>query len=167
MTGSPLLNDPFILAAVASLLVAPAVFLFLKNRKPWLSRVRRKPLLAGNEAGFFRRLHRALPGFHVFPQVSFAALVTDDGQLSRNAQWAVRAKFDSKIADFIVCGRGSLNIVAVVELDDRTHDARADRQRDAITKAAGYQTIRYQSRQKPSEAEIAALFQHARAWVNA
>jgi hypothetical protein len=28
-------------------------------------------------------------------------------------------------------------------------------------------TIRYQSRQKPSEAEIAALFQHARAWVNA
>ena len=44
---------------------------------------------------------------------------------------------------------------------------RLDRQRDAITKAAGYQTIRYQSRQKPSEAEIAALFQHARAWVNA
>ena len=36
----------------------------------------------------------------------------------------------------------------------------------AKMKAAGYQTIRYQSRQKPSEAEIAALFQHARAWVN-
>jgi very-short-patch-repair endonuclease len=46
-----------------------------------------------------------------------------------------------------------------------THEAQADRRRDAITKAAGYQTIRYQSRQKPSEAEIAALFQHARAWV--
>jgi very-short-patch-repair endonuclease len=56
--------------------------------------------------------------------------------------------------------------VAVVELDDRMHDAKADRQRDAITRAAGYQTIRYQSRQKPSESEIAALFQHSRAWVS-
>lgn len=167
MAPSPLLTDPFMLAAVALLLAAPAVFLFFRGRKPWLSRVLRKPLLTPNEAEFFHRLQRALPGFHVFPQVSFAAFLTDDGQLARKAQWAVRAKFDRKIADFVICERGTLKIVAVVELDDRMHDAKADRQRDAITKAAGYQTIRYQSRQKPSEAEIAALFQHARAWVNA
>jgi hypothetical protein len=167
MAASALLTDPFILAAVALLLAAPAVFLFFKSRKPWLSRLRHKSLLTANEAEFFNRLQRALPGFHVFPQVSFGAFLTDDGQLSRNAQWAVRAKFDRKIADFVICERGTLKIVAVVELDDRTHDAKVDRQRDAITKAAGYQTIRYQSRQKPSEAEIAALFQHARAWVNA
>jgi hypothetical protein len=166
MAAFPLLTDPFILAAVALLVVAPAVFLLLRGRKPWLPRLRRKPLLTANEAEFFHRLQRALPGFHVFPQVSFAAFLTDDGQLSRKAQWAVRAKFDRKIADFIVCERGTLKVVAVVELDDRTHDAGADRQRDAITKVAGYQTIRYQSRQKPSEAEIAALFQHARPWVN-
>ncbi len=114
-----------------------------------MSRLRRKPLLTANEAEFFHRLQRALPGFHVFPQVSFAAFLTDDGQLFRNAQWAVRAKFDRKIADFVICERGTLNIVAVVELDDRTHNAQADRQRDAITKAAGYQTILYQSRRKP------------------
>jgi len=86
-------------------------------------------------------------------------------RIQRDAQWAVRAQFDRKIADFVICERGTLNVVALVELDDRTHDVKADRQRDAVTKAAGYQTIRYQSRQKPSEAEIAALFQHARAWV--
>ena len=39
--------------------------------------------------------------------------------------------------------------------------AEADRRRDAITKAAGYQTFRFQSKQKPSEAEIAALFHPA------
>ena len=167
MAPSQLLTDPHILAVLVLLLAAPAVFLFFRSRKSWLSRLRRKPLLTPNEAEFFHRLQRALPGFHVFPQVSFAAFLTDDGQLSRNAQWAVRAKFDRKIADFVICERGTLKIVAVVELDDRMHDAKADRQRDAITKAAGYQTIRYQSRQKPSEAEIAALFQHARAWVNA
>ena len=124
MAPSPVTTDPFILAAVALLLAAPAVFLFLRGRKPWLSRVRRKPLLTANESEFFHRLQRALPGFHVFPQVSFAAFLTDDGQLSRKAQWAVRAKFDRKIADFVVCERGSLKVVAVVELDDRMHDRR-------------------------------------------
>jgi hypothetical protein len=166
MAALPFLTDPFMVAAVVLLLAAPVVFLFLRGRKPWLARLRRKPLLTPNEVEFLYRLQRALPRFHVFPQVSFAAFLTDDGQLSRNAQWAVRAKFDRKIADFVVCERGTFRIVAVVELDDRTHDARADRQRDAITRAAGYQTIRYQSRQKPSESEIAALFQHARAWVS-
>ncbi len=165
MPAFPLLTDPFILAAVALLLAAPAVFLFLRSRKPWLARLRRKPLLTPNEVEFLYRLQRALPRFHVFPQVSFAAFLTDDSQLSGNAQWAVRAKFDRKIADFVICDRQTLKVVAVVELDDRTHIAQADRQRDAITKAAGYQTIRYQSRQKPTEAQIAALFQHARAWV--
>jgi hypothetical protein len=34
--------------------------------------------------------------------------LTDDGQLSRNAQWALRARFDRKIADFVICERGTL-----------------------------------------------------------
>lgn len=92
MTAFPLLTEPFILAALAMLIAAPAVSLFLRRRKPWLSRLRRKPLLTANEAEVFHRLQRALPGFHVFPQVSFSAFVTDDGQLSSKAQWAVRAK---------------------------------------------------------------------------
>jgi very-short-patch-repair endonuclease len=141
------------------------VFLLLRGRKPWLTRLRRKPLLTTNEAVFFHRLQRALPRFHVFPQVSFSAFLTDDGQLSGKAQWAVRAKFDRKIADFVVCDREALRVVALIELDDRMHTAQADRQRDALTNAAGYKTIRYKSKQKPTEAEIAALFQHARVWV--
>jgi Protein of unknown function (DUF2726) len=52
----------------------------LRTRKPWLSRVRRKSLLTANESEFFHRLQRALPGFHVFAQVSFGAFLTDDGQ---------------------------------------------------------------------------------------
>jgi very-short-patch-repair endonuclease len=125
--------------------------MLLKNRKPWLARIKRKPLLTSNEAEFFRRLQRAL--------------LADDGKLTAKARWSVRARFDRKIADYVICDRQTLQVVAIVELDDRMHDAHADRQRDAITKAAGYQTIRFQSRQKPTEAKIAALFQHAQAWV--
>lgn len=52
----------------------------------------------------------------------------------------------------------TLDVLLVIELDDRTHDAGQDRQRDAITKAAGYQTLRFQSKHKPTVAEIASLF---------
>ncbi len=153
-------------AVVFALALLAVALLFRRSRKAWLSHIRKKPLLTGNEAEFFRRLKRALPAYEVFPQVSFAAILTDDNKLSSKARWHVRAKFDRKIADFVICDRHTLNIVALVELDDRTHTASADRQRDALTKAGGYQTMRFQSKQKPTEAEIAALFQHAQAWIN-
>jgi very-short-patch-repair endonuclease len=116
-----------------------------------------------NEKAFFRTLQRALPGHHVFPQVSFAAFLTVDGKLTQQKRWAVRSRFDRKIADFVVCDRSTLEILAIIELDDRTHSSAADRKRDELTKAAAYQTIRFQSKQKPTEAEIAALFKHSEA----
>jgi hypothetical protein len=157
-------DRPAIAAAIALLALLAAAFLFRRSQKSWLSHIQRKPLLTANETEFLYRLRRALPGHHVFPQVSFAAFITDDGKLSANARWSVRAKFDRKIADYVICDR-NLAVLALVELDDRTHVASADRQRDALTRAAGYQTLRFQSKQKPSETEIAALFQHARAWT--
>jgi hypothetical protein len=160
----PPLADPLTLAAIAALIVLALVLLLFRARTPWLARIQRKALLTANETEFFQRLQRALPSHHVFPQVSFAALLTDDGKLSAKARWSVRAKFDRKIADFVICERGTLKVVALIELDDRTHNSLNDLKRDAITKAAGYQTIRFQSKQKPTEAEIAALFQHAQAW---
>ena len=155
LTSAPLL------AIVVLLLLLGGAAMVLGDRKSWLSRIQRKALMTENEKAFFLRLQRALPGHLVFPQVSFAAFLTDDGKLTRQKRWAVRARFDRKIADFVVCDRQSLNIVALVELDDRTHAARSDRQRDAITSAAAYQTIRFQSKQKPTEAEIAALFRRS------
>src|SRR5579863_7227537 len=164
LVSYPFLTDPLNIGALVALLVLIAAAVILRTRKPWLTRIHAKPLLTGNEAEFFHRLQRALPAYQVFPQVAFAAILSDDGQLSGNARWSVRGKFDRKIADFVICERGNLKIAALIELDDRTHNASSDRQRDAITKAAGYRTFRFESKRKPSEKEIAALFQHARAW---
>ena len=115
-------------------------------------------MLTENEKAFFLRLQRALPGFHVFPQVSFAAFLTVDGRLLQQEGWAVRSKFNKKIVDFVVCTRGTLEVVALIELDDRTHSASANRRRDEMTQAAGYRTFRFPSKEKPTEAEIGALF---------
>src|SRR5579863_1331397 len=134
---------------MAAILLILVVIVWLVPRKPWLSRIRRKPLLTPNETEFFHRLQRALPAYHVFPQVPFAALLTVDSKLSGKARWSIRARFDRKIADFVVCERLNLKVLAIIELDDRTHDAKADRDRDAITNVAGYQTFRFQSKKKP------------------
>jgi hypothetical protein len=158
------LTDPLNLGALAALVLLVFAVMLLRGRSSWLSHIQRKALLTANEIEFFHRLQRALPSYQVFPQVSFAAFLTDDGRLSRNSRWSLRARFDRKIAVFVICERGSLKIVALVELDDSTHVASADRKRDALTKAAGYQTLRFQSRQKPTETEIAALFRHSQVW---
>jgi hypothetical protein len=114
-----LADRPSVIALAIALLLAAALS-FWHRKSSWLSHIRRKPLLTSNEAEFYRRLQRALPGHVVFPQVSFGALLTDDGRLSRNARWSVRARFDRKIADFVICDRYTLNVVALVELDDST-----------------------------------------------
>jgi len=126
--------------------------------QPWRAHLRARPVMTANEAEFFYRLSRALPACHVFPQVSFSALVSVDERLSARQRFDVRRRFGWKCADFVICQRGTLTVLAVIELDDRTHRASADRKRDATLAAAGYRTLRFLSTRKPSEAEIAALF---------
>lgn len=161
MTEHHLSSAPLLVAALVVLLVLGAATAFLRRRTRQPLGIRPKPLLTDNERSFLLTLQRALPGHCVFPQVSFAAFLTHDTKLSSKARLALRAKFNRKIADFVVCDRETLQIAALIELDDRSHVATADRQRDELTAAAGYKTIRFQSKQKPSEAEIAALFQSA------
>lgn len=91
----PLLSDPLILGSLAALVAAAGLYSLLYGPgTSWLSRIQRKALLTANEMEFYRRLERALPAYRVFPQVSFAAFLTDDGRLSGHrslqvAGWAV------------------------------------------------------------------------------
>jgi hypothetical protein len=147
-----------VFATIAALLV---LWLLFGRRKPWLAHVRRKPLLTDNELEFFNRLTRALPRYYIFPQVSLGAILDADPDLTPKQRWIIRSHFDRKIADFIICEPRTLKVLAIVELDDRTHDARRDRERDAITQAAGIRTLRYSSREKPSVIEIAKGFKRA------
>ena len=99
----------------------------------------RKQLLTNREQQMFSVLSSALPECVVLAQVSFSALVTAEGWQSRN-------RFNRKVADFVLCSK-QMNVIAVIELDDRSHIGREllDRERDAMLKQAGYTTIRYQS----------------------
>jgi len=73
---------------------------------------------------------------------------------------SLRNRFDRKVADYVICARNTFQVVAIIELDDRTHDYKKekDAERDAMLNAAGYRTERFESKKKPSEAEIAQRF---------
>jgi len=147
-----------VFAALAALLI---LWLLFGRRKSWLAHVRPKPLLTDNELEFFNRLTRALPRYYIFPQVSLGAIMDANPDLSAKQRWIIRSHFDRKIADFIICEPRTLKVIAIIELDDRTHDPQRDRERDDITQAAGIRTLRYSSREKPSVAEIAKTFKRA------
>ena len=153
------LNEPdgLLRVTIAALLLAATLMLF-RLLHPWTSYLRSKPILTANEKECFYRLLRALPTHHIFTQVSFSALIALDPQLSPKHQFTIRRRYGWKIADFVICKPDTLDVLAIVELDDRTHTASADRKRDAMMNAAGYQTLRFQSKHKPTVAELAELF---------
>lgn len=113
--------------------------------------VRKKKLLTDNENEFMRRLEQALPEFHVMAQVSMGALMDPSPQYEH-----LRFKYASKIVDYVVCHKDSKEVIALIELDDRTHDVKkdADQARDMLTASAGYKTLRWDSRRKPSVPQI-------------
>ncbi|MDM0011999.1 DUF2726 domain-containing protein [Variovorax sp. J22P168] len=94
------------------------------------------PLTRHEQAMYFR-LQGALPGLVVLSQVSFSALLTARSM-------AARSTFNRKRADFVVCER-SFKVVAIVELDDGSHDGNEGRdgKRDALLEKAGYRVLRY------------------------
>lgn len=116
-----------------------------------------KPLLTANELEFLARLEAAAPELRFFPQVAMGALLDPAVPRSdRKAHYRLRAMFSQKIVDFVAQRKADGQIVAIIELDDRTHDADKDARRDDMLKSAGYRTIRWHSKTKPDAAAIRA-----------
>jgi len=120
--------------------------------------VEEKPILTDNEREFFYRLQRALPDFHVFPQVAASAILQVSPTASRSDHYSLFGTFAQKRVDYVICERDSLAVIALIELDDRSHDSSKDKKRDALFSEAGYQVIRFDSRRKPSKKQIEDYF---------
>jgi hypothetical protein len=109
---------------------------------------RARELMTENEAEFFGRLVVALPDHYIFPQVAMTALIEAASRDKKQAH-ADRLRVAQQRADYVVCDR-RCNVVAVVELDDRTHSRSKDKIRDARLQQAGIRTLRFDSKSKPS-----------------
>jgi len=157
-------NTTFIaLGALVLVAILAVVFIALGgkgNRKPAGSYALRS-ILSANEADFFHRLIRANGNGYVFPQVAMSALLEPETK-DRKARAAAFNRIARKRVDYAIY-TDKLELLCVVELDDRTHKASRDAERDIMLANAGIQTIRWQSKNKPDVAEIRAQFEQLQA----
>lgn len=138
-----------VLGVVAILLLAP---LIKGTRQAGTYEARE--LMTENEAEFFGRLVVALPDHYIFPQVAMTALI-EAASRDKKLAHSDRLRIAQQRADYVVCDR-RCNVVAVVELDDRTHSRSKDKIRDARLQQAGIRTVRFESKSKPSAQALRA-----------
>lgn len=106
-----------------------------------------RQLMTGNEAEFFGRLVAALPDHYIFPQVAMSALIEAASDDKKKAH-SDRLRIAQQRVDYVVCDR-ICQVVAVVELDDKTHSRMKDQMRDTRLMQVGIRTVRFQSKSKP------------------
>ncbi len=99
--------------------------------------IRARKLLTEREQPMYFRLRQAFPDDVVLSQVAFSALLTAKDM-------PTRAKFNRKVADFVVATK-AFEVLAVIELDDGSHRDREvqDSKRDALLERAGYRVLRF------------------------
>jgi hypothetical protein len=133
---------------------------FLRARKRGPNPLyKRRAIMTDNEMEFFGRLVTALPDHYVFPQVAMPAML-DPASTDRKRAHGDRLRIAQQRIDYVVCNR-RCEVVAVVELDDRTHSSAKDKLRDGRLAQGGYKTVRFESRQKPPAVAIrAAILPH-------
>ncbi|MBA3476905.1 MAG: DUF2726 domain-containing protein [Lautropia sp.] len=133
---------------------AIGVLLAVRRRRP-VFRVVKRALLTENEKEFLQRLEAAFPQYRIMTQVCMGALMAPDMRGGSRDYLSIRGRFAQKVVDYVILD-DALEVVALVELDDKTHRLEKDALRDAMTAAAGYVTLRYRSREKPEPQAIRA-----------
>ncbi len=122
--------------------------------------------LSANEKIFLRTLDVALgPSYRAFAQVRLAELANPaqsaNDHLRRRAHNAVMAKS----VDFVVCDVLTLDPVAAIEVDDRSHLLPERRDRDAFVNVVfaeiGLPLLRVKAQRTYSVAELRVLFAQA------
>ena len=109
-----------------------------------------KPFLTKREQAMLFALEQILPMHRIHAQVSMGALLAAPRRAGRTFNPADRNAFSQKIVDFVIVDPTVGKVIALVELDDRSHDAAKDRKRDAMTAGAGYKTIRIPASARPT-----------------
>ena len=146
-------NLPALVLLGLAILAVVAVFSHLAGPRPKFAK---KRFLTDAEARLLTLLETALPSHRIMAQVAMGALLRA-GEPDRRRTQSTRNRFAQKIVDFVVVTRDTAEVVAIIELDDRTHKAAKDRSRDAMTEAAGYRTIRIPSRPQPTAATLSVI----------
>jgi hypothetical protein len=129
---------------------------------PWPLAAR--SLLSPREQSLYQSLLTLYPGHKLFVQVALSQLIDVDRNHPESE--SIRARYKQLVADFVLC-RSDLSVVAVIELDDRSHERRNRQDADARkTKAladAGLRLVRVPAGALPSTERLQEIVDANRA----
>jgi very-short-patch-repair endonuclease len=123
---------------------------------PWP--VEARNLLTDREQSFYQRLLNVYPHHKILVQVALSQLI----EVDRNhpERQSIRARYKQLVADFVLC-RPDLSIVAVIELDDLSHESAvrqgADARKNKALADAGIKLVRIPAGSLPSENALRGL----------
>lgn len=109
-----------------------------------------KPLMTRREEAMLAVLEQIFPMYRFHAQVAMGALLKVPAIPGRRASPADRNAFSQKMVDFVVQDPTTGRVVALIEVDDWSHNAARDRLRDAMTSNAGYRTFRIPASARPT-----------------
>ncbi|WP_425054225.1 DUF2726 domain-containing protein [Pseudomonas abyssi] len=136
--------------------IAPDGFRYAPDEE-WPFEKRR--LITDTELILFHRLREALPNHYIFTQVQLSQLV----RIKKGHSFQVWfSRIRSMSVDFVVTDK-SLNTIAAIELDDKSHyddEQRhaADLKKDKVLTSAGIRVIRWRCEVMPSKDQILLSF---------
>lgn len=115
-------------------------------------RFKRCTVMTANETEFYRRILKACPDCEIWPQVPMLALVRPEGREGSRTFWAAFRQISNARVDWVIAR--DTDVLAIIELDDRSHDVKRDARRDEILKGCGYRVLRFQSKNRPEPQQI-------------
>lgn len=143
----------FILMVIGVILIVCfLVFKIIKDKKnKGEGLYQRKQFLTQNEQDCYRYLMKEFPDYLISVQVSMGAILTpklnayasDPNERSEAA--VLRNQIGSKIVDFVLINKDTMNVAFIIELDDKSHDVKEelDKIRDKHLALAGIYTVRF------------------------
>lgn len=109
-----------------------------------------KPFMTRREEAMLVVLEEIFPMYRFHAQVAMGALLKVPARMGHRVTPADRNAFSQKIVDFVVHDPTTGRVVALIEVDDGSHNAARDRIRDAMTDGAGYRTFRIPASARPT-----------------
>lgn len=124
-----------------------------------------KSFMTRRELAMLVALEQVLPMYRIHAQIAMGALLKAQPRPGGRFAYADRNAFSQKIVDFVIQDPTTGGVVALVEVDDYSHNAARDRMRDTMTARAGYDTIRIPASARSTIPSVLAAVGHLREQV--
>jgi len=129
-------NSEIVIVAIAlaiAITVISLIYKSLQNRPRYEKRI----LFTNAERNFLKVLDHAVGDrYRVFGKVRIADVLEPSRKLSRKSRNSQFWKVSSKHFDYVLCDPATLEVVCVIELNDKSHEAANRRERDIFVNEA-------------------------------